>query len=261
MIVQSRAAEIPETILAKNRRIRPKLAFVESRSGGNDLEGGSRLHHVDDGPVFHFFGLGLGAKIQVEIRPICHCEDFSRLRPHQNNRGLLWRILLHRGVDLVLNNVLQTKVNSQMDLVAITRRTLLSAVRHDLLAGTVVFDEAITVLSMKVFLHRRFDTLDSVTVEVGESKDVTKHRAVWVNAGGVVLEINSAQVGGAKFLAQRACLRLGHFALDDDVTALTTQLLRELRGWDAELIAHQIGDRLPIVKVRGVGHYRLNRDV
>src|SRR2546430_2675265 len=63
MIVQGCAAEIPETVLAKDRRIGPQLAFVESSGGGNDLEGGARLHHVDDGPVFHFFRLRFGARV------------------------------------------------------------------------------------------------------------------------------------------------------------------------------------------------------
>src|SRR5437762_367780 len=53
MIVQGRAAEIPKTVLAKDRRIRPQFAFVESSGCGNDLKSGAGLHHVDDGPVFH----------------------------------------------------------------------------------------------------------------------------------------------------------------------------------------------------------------
>src|SRR5262249_40433651 len=114
---------------------------------------------------------------------------------------------------------------------------------------------------MKVFFHRRFDALDTMMVEIGESKHVAKHRAVWVNAGGVMLEIDPPQVGGAKFLAQRARPRFRYFALDDYVTALTAQLVCELRGGDAELVAHEVNDCLPVVKMRGVGHYRLNGNV
>src|SRR5262245_64352555 len=164
-----------------------ELAFVESSSGRNDLEGRARLHHVDDGPVFHFFGLRVKAKVQVEIRPIGHCENFARLRPHQNDRGFLRRIFLRRGVDLVLNNVLQTKVDSQMNLIAVARRAYLTAIRHDFLSGAILFDEEKTILPVKVFLHRSFNSLDTTMVEVSESNDMGKHRAVWVNASGVVL--------------------------------------------------------------------------
>src|SRR5258708_7307182 len=101
MIVQGRAAEIPETVLAKDRRIGAELAFVES-SGGS----------------------------------------------------------------------------------------------YDLLSGAIVFDEAKTVLPMKIFLHRRFHSLDTTMVEVGESNDMAKHRAIRVNPSGVVLEIDSTEIGG-----------------------------------------------------------------
>ena len=59
-------------------------------------------------------------------------------------------------------------------------------------------------------------------IEVGESNDVAKHRTIWVNAGSIVLEIDSTQISGTKFFTQRASLRLGHFTLDDDVAALAT---------------------------------------
>ena len=107
MIVQGRTAEIPETVLAKDCRIGPQLVFVESRGGCDDLESRARLHHVDDGSVFHLFRLRFGALVQIEIRPIGHRQDFACLRPHQNNGGFLRRILLHRGVDFVLDDVLQ----------------------------------------------------------------------------------------------------------------------------------------------------------
>src|SRR5882762_10497991 len=108
-----------------------------------------------------------------------------------------------------------------MDLIAVALRALLSAIRDDLLSGAIVFDEAKTVLPMKIFLHRRFHSLDTTMVEVGESNDMAKHRPVWVNASGVVLEVNSAQISATKFFTQHACLRFRHFTLDDDVAALT----------------------------------------
>src|SRR5438552_9598686 len=98
-----------------------------------------------------------------------------------------------------------------MNLIAVARRPFLPTIRHDFLASAVVFDEAKTILPVKIFLHGSFHSLDTAMVEVGESNDMAKHRAVWVNASGVVLEINSTQISGTKFFTQRACLRLGHF--------------------------------------------------
>src|SRR5262249_50434036 len=63
MIWKRGATIIPEAVFTKNLGIGPQLAFVENSGGGYDLEGGTRLHHVDDGPVFHLFGLGLGAEV------------------------------------------------------------------------------------------------------------------------------------------------------------------------------------------------------
>jgi hypothetical protein len=84
-----------------------------------------------------------------------------------------------------------------------------------------VFDETITVLPVKILLHRGFHALDTAVVKVGKSNHVTKHRTIWVDARGVMLEINSAQIAGTKFFTQRVCGAFGHFALDYDVTAPT----------------------------------------
>ena len=78
-----------------------------------------------------------------------------------------------------------------MDLAAVTRRVFLASIRYDLIAGTIVLDEAITVLSMKVFLHRGFHALNAMMFEIGKSDYVAKHGAIWVDAPGVVFEINS----------------------------------------------------------------------
>src|SRR4029077_8132489 len=107
-----------------------------------------------------------------------------------------------------------------MDLIAVALRALLSAIRDDLLSSAIVFDEAKTVLPMKIFLHRRFHSLDTTMVEVGESNDMAKHRAIRVNPSGVVLEIDSTEISGTKFFPQRPCLGLGHFTLNDDISAL-----------------------------------------
>src|SRR4029077_20782470 len=104
MIVQSGASIVPEAVLAKNLRIRTQLVFIENRGSGDDLEGRTWLLHVDDGPVFHLFGLRLGAWFYIKFRGVGEGQDFACLRPHQNDRGLLWRVPLHRRVDFVFDN-------------------------------------------------------------------------------------------------------------------------------------------------------------
>src|SRR6266480_4669044 len=106
-----------------------------------------------------------------------------------------------------------------MDLVAVPRRPLLSPIRYDFLASSVVFDETIAILPVKILLHRGFHPLDTAVIKVGKSNDVTKHRTIWVDARGIVLEINSAQIADTKFVTQRVCGVFGYFALDHDVTA------------------------------------------
>ena len=56
-------------------------------------------------------------------------------------------------------------------------------------------------------------------VKVGKSNDVTKHRSVWVNARGIMFEINSAEIPGTKFFTQRACRVARHSTLNYDVAA------------------------------------------
>ncbi len=154
----------------------------------------------------------------------------------------------------------KTKIDSQMDLTAVARRAFLSAIRHDLLPGAIVFDEAITILPMKVFLHRRFHALDATMFEIGKSDDVAKHRAVWVNASGIVFEINSTQILRAKFFPRaRACA--------SGTSRLMTMYRRSLLNFSAtsavgtpESFADKVDDRFPVVKMRGVGHYRFEQE-
>src|SRR5436190_7089282 len=114
---------------------------------------------------------------------------------------------------------LQSKVHSQMYLVAVPRRALLPAIGHDLLAGSVVLDETVAVLAVEVFFHRGFGALDAVVIEIGKPDYVAKHRAVGVDACGVVLEVNSTHIAGTEFFTQRICLRRGYLAFDHDIPA------------------------------------------
>src|SRR5262249_16756497 len=108
----------------------------------------------------------------------------------------------HGCVELVLDNVLQVEIDGQMNLIAVTRRTFLSTIKDDFLTGPVMLDIAITVLAPQIFVERTFHALNAAMLEVGETDDVTKHDAVRINAGRVVLEINAAQTFAAEFLAE-----------------------------------------------------------
>ena len=115
-----------------------------------------------------------------------------------------------------------------MNLIAVARRAFLPSVEDDLLTGTIVFDVAIAILPMKIFLHRRFHALNAAMFEIRESDDVTKHGAIRIDARGVMFEINPTQISGAKFFAQRAGQRLWQLALDYYVAAFTLQFFSEL---------------------------------
>src|SRR5204862_2707768 len=106
-----------------------------------------------------------------------------------------------------------------MHLVTVTWRALLPPIRHDLLAGAVVLDETVAVLPVEVFFHRGFNALDAAVIKIRKPNDVAKHRAVGVDARGVVLEIDSAQIAGTEFFTQRICSRRGYLAFEDDVAA------------------------------------------
>ena len=106
-----------------------------------------------------------------------------------------------------------------MHLVTVPRRALLSAIRNDLLAGAIMLDETVAVLPVEVFLHRAFDALDAVMIEIGKPDYVAKHRAVGVDARGVMLEVNSTHISGTEFFTQHICLRRGYLAFDYDIAA------------------------------------------
>ena len=91
----------------------------------------------------------------------------------------------------------------QMHLVTVARRAFLPAIKHDLLPGAIVLDVTITILPVQIFIHRRFHSLNSLVIEIGEPDDVTKHRPVRIKPRGIVLEINPAQILFAKFGPKR----------------------------------------------------------
>ena len=154
------------------------------------------------------------------------------MRPHQNDRRFLRLILAHGGVDLVLDNVLQIKIDSQPDVVAVAGRALLPAIKHDLLAGPITLGVTIAVLAVQIFFHRRLDALNSSMIEIGESDHVTKHRAVGIKTGRVALEIDAAQILGAQFVAQRLGNRVRYFALDHDITPVALEFFSQFAGRD-----------------------------
>src|SRR5437660_621410 len=110
-----------------------------------------------------------------------------------------------------------------MDLIAIAWRSLLAAIKHDLLARSIVLDVTVTVLSVQVFVERTFHALDALVLEIGESDDVTKHDAVRINSSRVSLEINAAQILRAQFLTERVGARFRNFTLQDDVASISVK--------------------------------------
>ena len=63
MIMQVCAAVVPKAVFTKKGGIRGEFMLVEGGGRGNNLESGTGLHHVDDGPVFHFLRLCLRPKV------------------------------------------------------------------------------------------------------------------------------------------------------------------------------------------------------
>ena len=175
VVVQGGPAKIPEAFFTENRRIGIDFAFVEGGCRGHDFESGARLHHVDDGAVFHFLRLRFRAPIEIKIRAVGHRQDFASLRPHQNNDCFFRSVFPHGGVDFIFDDVLQVEIDSEVDLITVLGRALLSTIKNDLLAGPIMLDVTVPVLSMEIFLHRSFHALNAVMVEIGESDDVTKH--------------------------------------------------------------------------------------
>src|SRR5262252_4609466 len=98
-------------------------------------------------------------------------------------------------------------------------------------------------------------------IEICKANYVAKHRAVGVDARGIVLEVDSAQIAGAEFFAQRVCLRRGYFALDDDVGATAIQFFGEFLGGDLQLGIQKINGCMHIAKKGGVGHDGFHRNV
>ena len=226
VIVQRAPAEIPNPILAKDRRVGPDLVLVQRRRRAHDFESGARFHHVDDGAVLHLFGFRVRALVEIEGRPVRHRQNLAGLRAHENDRRFLRRVFAHGRVDFVLDDVLQIQIDGEVDLVTVARRPFLPAIKHHLLPGAVMLDEAVTILAVEIFFHGRFDSLDPAMLEIGEADDVAKHRAVRINPGRIALEINAAQILRPQFFPERCRQCHRHFAFQHDIAPIAFQFLR-----------------------------------
>ena len=172
----------------------------------------------------------------ARISPVC-----GRIRMMV---AFLRRVFAHRRVDLVLDDVLQIQVDREVDLVAVTRRAFLPAIKHDLLAGAVVLDVAITILAVQIFFHRRFHALDALVIEIGEPDDVTKHRAVRINARRIALEINAAQILRVQFFARATfAIRLGTSRFKHDVTAIAARVFPRPRRAEVRSVSREQSER------------------
>ena len=221
VIVQDAIAICPRAVFAKNDRVGTHFVFVERGGGGDNLECRAWLHHVDDGAILHLLGFRFGAMIEIKRRAIRHGEDLPGLRTHQNDRRLLRRVFAHGRVDFVFDDVLQIKIDGEMNLIAVARSAFLAAIKHDLLTGAIVFDVTVAVLPVQIVFHGSFHALNATVIEVGEPDNVREHRAVRINAGGIALKINAAQILRTEFSSKRIRHRLRNFAFHYDVAPLT----------------------------------------
>src|SRR5207302_1929438 len=109
-------------------------------------------------------------------------------------------VIVQRGAAIVPDSVFAKNVGIEAELVLVARRALLAAIKHQLLAGAVMLDVAIAVLTMQILVERTFHSLNAVVLKISEPDDVAQHHAVGINAGRVLFEINAAQTLGPQFL-------------------------------------------------------------
>src|SRR5438093_11035876 len=95
-----------------------------------DFEGGVRVVSVSNNPVAPRIRLRRTRIIWIKGRKRGHSHNFAGARTHHDAGGAHRRIFLHRFGKFTLQNMLQTGVESENDIVTVARVNILVPVRR-----------------------------------------------------------------------------------------------------------------------------------
>ena len=123
-----------------------------------------------------------------------HGQDLPGLRPHHDHRGVLRFELRARRVQFRFDDILQAKINGQLDVTTIFGRTFLTTVGHQFFPGSVRLDITKAIRTLQKILHCTLNPHRSLVIVIHKPDHLRKHLPIRIDAHKILVEINSAQV-------------------------------------------------------------------
>ncbi len=208
--------------------------------------------------------------VQVVIGPVRQRHDLARLRTHHDHRGHLRLVLLHRRVELRLDDHLQARIDREPHIVAIARGALLLAETHHLLPLPVALRVAETVVPAEVAIERFLHALQTFVVVVHRAHDVAHQLSIRIHSHGILLEKHRANLLLRELRGELHRRALRQIPAQDDIPRghqlsllrrhplAPEPRLQRLLG-HAQRLGQQLHQRRAVLDERAVRHHRFHR--
>ena len=206
--------------------------------------------------------------VRVEVRQVRHREHLAGLDVHDDagNAVARLRIVCERGLEMLLEVVLNIAVDGQDERVAVLGRDILLRVRNDVLVLGVLHAHDAAGRAGKLVVVLRLDAVGAVVIAADVAKHGGQERAVLIIALGVRLGVHAGAAGGLELGVELLGDVLVDLLRDDLVFRVgLVQLLHDAVIADVERLGKDGRERLTLdvgghaVLLLGLGHDRLGR--
>jgi len=189
-------APLVKAIFAIDHRIWIAEALIENGGDGDDFKSGTWLDLGGDGEVhpINFFYAFLD--VEIKVWPIGEGENFASFGIEHHHRRPLGAKFFDRGVEFLFDDILQTHIDRQADVISCEWWVIGAAFDLDGLTPAGSDDIAGTIVSAEEGVHGHLHTVDPFAFVVHKADDVAKHLVVWVEAISFDLEGDASQYFG-----------------------------------------------------------------
>ena len=180
-------------IFAIDHRIWVAEFLIEDGGDGDDFKSGTWLDLGGDGdvhPIDFFYAL---LDIEIEVWSIGEGENFASFWIEHHHRGPLGAKLFESDVEFLFDDILQTHIDGQADVIPCECWVIGAAFDFDSLTSTGSDDIAGSIVPAEEGVHGHLDTVDTFAFVVHKADDVAKHFIVRVEAISFDLEGDASQ--------------------------------------------------------------------
>ena len=129
------------------------------------------------------------------------------------------------GINLLLDNGLQSHVDTQSDVSTLFRKLFLPPVNHDLSSPSVVLDHPKPILTAEFSIEHLLNPVDAMPRVVNKAEHMAEHFPIGVAAHRILLEVEPPEACFLHCSYHSLRIFLAYCLADHDIGTLGAQLL------------------------------------